>query len=153
MEEHRHSLYQQVILEHNRSPQNFWVMNDCTHRSEGLNPICGDHIWVYLDANDNKIHRLSFTGEGCAICKASASIMTCHLQGKSITAAKSAAKDFHALAQGNVSDSDDRKRFGKLIVFATIHRYPARVKCATLAWHTLLGALSNAGTVSTENTE
>ena len=153
MEEHLQSLYQQVILEHNRSPRNFFLMNDCTHRSEGFNPICGDHIWVYLHADADKIHKLSFTGEGCAICKASASIMTMHLQGMSTMEATATAKDFHLLAQGTAPNMDNKERFGKLIVFATLHRYPARVKCATLAWHTMLGALNNTATVSTEETE
>lgn len=153
MEERLQSLYQQVILEHNRSPRNFCSMDDCTHRSEGFNPICGDHLWVYLQAANDKLHRLSFTGEGCAICMASASMMTVGLQGVSIDAAMTTANDFHSLAQGTAPNMDDKERFGKLIVFATLHRYPARVKCATLAWHTLLGALNNISTVSTEETE
>ena len=153
MEEHLQSLYQQVILEHNRSPCNFCPMTDCTHRSEGFNPICGDHIWVYLHVDNDMITKLSFTGEGCAICKASASIMTVCLQGKSIAAVIAASRDFNSLAQGTAVNMNDRDRFGKMIVFATIHRYPARVKCATLAWHTLLGALNNVARISTEETE
>lgn len=150
MDEHLQSLYRQMILEHNRSPRNFFPMKGCTHCSEGFNPICGDHIWVYLHADSEKIDRLSFTGEGCAICKASASIMTECLQGKAIVEATTTAKDFYLLAQGTAPNMDDKERFGKLLVFATLHRYPARVKCATLAWHTMLGALNNTATVTTE---
>ena len=144
-------LYKQVILEHNKAPYNYKVLPDYTHCSEGYNPLCGDHIWIYLQMTDETIDKLSFTGEGCAICKASASIMTMNLQGEKIVSVRERAKGFQELAHGSLAETKlDKSRFGKLLVFSTIWRYPARVKCATLAWHAMLGAVDKKQKVSTE---
>ena len=153
---YEHSLYQQMILQHNRSPQNYRELKGCTHCSEGLNPICGDHIWVYLrveDSGDVKIIReATFTGESCAICKASASIMTLHMKDCELSLVKEKVASFQRLVQGAEKNAS-KEDFGKLLVFSTIWHYPARVKCATLAWHTMLGAVECRELVSTENDE
>lgn len=145
-------LYQQMILDHNRSPRNFTELKDPTVKAEGFNPLCGDHLWIYLKTDDEgKIQELSFQGSGCAISKASASMMTMSLKGKSKEEAEMIFKEFHRMIVGDVEPSDT-KLLGKLKVFAGICRYPSRVKCAGLAWHTLHGALENSGNtvVSTE---
>lgn len=142
----RNRLYQQVILDHNRSPHNYRQLTDHSHSSEGYNPLCGDHFWVYLRLVDGVIEEVSFTGHGCAISKASASLMTSRLVGCSPVEAQRQAELFNKLLQGE----DLRQQLGKLQVFSTIWHYPARVKCAALAWHAMCGALVAEQCVSTE---
>lgn len=145
---HTQQLYQQVILEHNRTPHNFLRLDDFTHHSEGYNPLCGDHIEVFMRVlEEQTIEKISFTGQSCAICKASASMMSITLQGQATSAAKSKMQLFQKLLQGENITKDE---LGKLLVFATIWRYPARVKCAALPWHTMRGALEACSLVSTE---
>lgn len=145
---HTQQLYQQVILEHNRTPYNFRRLDDFTHYSEGYNPLCGDHIEVFMRVlEEQTIEKISFTGQSCAICKASASMMSVALQGQATSGAKSKMQLFQKLLQGENITKDE---LGKLLVFATIWRYPARVKCAALPWHTMRGALEACSLVSTE---
>jgi nitrogen fixation protein NifU and related proteins len=132
-------LYQQVILEHNRHPRHFYELTDCTHQAEGHNPLCGDHYHVFLCVSDGgTIEDISFTGTGCAISKASLSIMTDALVGKSVDQAKETFEQFHQLVLGQC---EDHTGLGKLTVFEGVAKFPTRVKCAVLGWHTLVGAL------------
>lgn len=148
----RDELYQQVILEHNKKPRNFHEMPDATHFAEGYNPLCGDHLKVYIKVSkDNVIDEVSFVGDGCAISKASASMMTTSLKGKSVEEAKVLFEQFHALVKGNLKPDTDPNNLGKLAIFSGIWHYPARVKCASLGWHTVKGALDKTDkAVSTE---
>jgi nitrogen fixation NifU-like protein len=134
-------LYQEVILDHNKSPRNFRKCDDCNHESEGFNPLCGDHLWVYLNLEDDKIKDISFQGNGCAISKSSASLMTSLLKGKSKEDAEKLFEIFHKVVTSKVGEEIDLSELGKLAVFAGVRDYPARVKCASLAWHTMLNAL------------
>jgi len=135
-------LYQQVILEHNRHARNFHGLDRPTHQAEGYNPLCGDHYHVYLEIDDQGIiERATFEGQGCAISKASLSIMTETLQGRTPAEARSLFKDFHDLVTGRSILEATQGRLGKLAVFSGISRFPTRVKCAVLGWHALLGAL------------
>lgn len=143
-------LYQQVILEHNKKPQNFHQMEDSSHSSEGYNPVCGDHLWVYLMVKGIVISDISFQGEGCAISKASASMMTIFLKGKTAVEATALFQEFQKMIKGQLNPTVDPNQLGKLRVFAGIWQFPARVKCAILAWHTMNGALQHVNTVTTE---
>ncbi len=147
----REELYQQTILEHNRNPRNFRKLEGATHVAEGYNPLCGDHLWVYVKVNPGGIiEDAAFEGSGCAISKASASMMTVALKGKSIEEAKVLFEEFHKLVIGELKPDEQPNHLGKLTVFSGIWQYPARVKCASLGWHTMHGALENTKTVSTE---
>lgn len=143
-------LYQQMILEHNRKPRNFKKLDSPTCSAEGYNPLCGDHIWVHLKMADERIEEISFEGSGCAICKASASMMTTSLQGKDKTEADKIFGEFHRLLVGDLKPDTEENNLGKLKIFSGIWQYPSRVKCAALAWHTMKGALDNRQSVSTE---
>ena len=132
-------LYQDVILEHSKAPRNFRELQNANHKAEGYNPLCGDHFTVYLDVEGDKIHDVSFQGSGCAISKASASMMTQSVKGKSKEEAAKLFEQFHKLVTGQ--GNGDRESLGKLAVFAGVSEFPERVKCATLAWHTLQAAL------------
>ena len=149
-------LYQEVILDHNQRPRNFHALEGNARRADGHNPLCGDRLELYVDVRDGVIHDIAFVGSGCAISKASASMMTDALKGKSAGEAEDLFRIFHALVTGEsgpVSEAapDGDPRLGKLVVFAGVRDYPVRVKCATLAWHTLRAALENRGaTASTE---
>ena len=132
-------LYQQLIIDHNQNPQNFGRLENASHTAEGHNPLCGDVITVSLIKKDGIIENIAVMGSGCAISKASASIMTSTLKGMKVEDAKSLFINFHTLATTGESSKD----MGKLSVLAGVHKYPARVKCATLAWHTFQGALNN----------
>lgn len=134
-------LYQNVILDHNRSPRNFRRMDDATGHAEGRNPLCGDHleVWLKLD-EDGTIADVSFEGAGCAISKASASLMTQAVKGKSRDEALQLFEGFHGLVTGR---SEDAKALGKLAVFSGVAEYPVRVKCASLSWHTMKAALAS----------
>jgi len=134
-------LYQQVILDHNKSPRNFRLMGNATQHAEGYNPLCGDHIDVYLLIEDGIIKDVSFKGEGCAISKASASLMTSILKGKSKEEAEKLFEKFHDLVTGKLGDSPSIEDLGKLAVFAGVQEFPVRVKCASLAWHTMINAI------------
>ncbi|MGQ0534505.1 MAG: Fe-S cluster assembly sulfur transfer protein SufU [Methanobacteriota archaeon] len=145
-------LYQEVILDHSRRPHNFRILTEATRRAEGDNPLCGDQVTVFLRLGaDDRIDEVAFQGHGCAISKASASLMTDAVKGKTVSEAQALFDRFHHMVTGA---RDDRERLGKLAVFSGVSDYPARVKCATLAWHTLRAALQGRPeTVSTEEGE
>jgi nitrogen fixation NifU-like protein len=141
-------LYQEVILEHSKHPRNYRALDAANHKAEGFNPLCGDHFTIYADVKDGTIHDLSFQGTGCAISKASASMMTQSLKGKSAVEAEELFTRFHDLVTGQGGSAD---AVGKLAVFAGVSEFPLRVKCATLAWHALRAALrGDQHAVSTE---
>ncbi len=142
-------LYQDVILEHSKAPRNFRELAAANHKAEGFNPLCGDHFTVYLNLEGDSIQDVSFQGSGCAISKASASMMTQTLKGKSKEEATKLFEKFHALVTGH--GNGDQEALGKLAVFSGVSEFPVRVKCATLAWHTLQAALEGKqDAVSTE---
>jgi nitrogen fixation NifU-like protein len=132
-------LYQQLIIDHNQNPRNYCKLENANHSADGLNPLCGDEITVSLIEKDGIIEDIAFMGSGCAISKASASIMTSTVKGMKVKDAKALFDNFHTLATTGESPGD----MGKLSVLAGVHKYPARVKCATLAWHTFWGALND----------
>lgn len=132
-------LYQEVILDHNRRPRNFGTLPAANAQAEGHNPLCGDRVTVYLDVTDGLIRDLAFQGSGCAISTASASLMTEALKGRSIEAARQLFETFHDLVTTGAGEGSED--LGKLAVFSGVREFPMRVKCATLAWHTLLAAL------------
>lgn len=135
-------LYQEVIVDHNRSPRNFGKMENPDRVAEGFNPLCGDRLNLYLKLDHDRITDLSFDGSGCAISVASASLMTDALKGKSVADAEKVFNEFHHLVTENKSnDPDEVERLGKLAALLGVKDYPARVKCATLCWHTLHSAL------------
>ena len=133
-------LYQQVILDHNKNPRNFHDMPDATNRVDGYNPLCGDHYTIFLKRDGDTIKDVSFTGSGCAISKASASVMSSTLKGKSKDEADQLFETFHRLVTGDQSGLSAAD-LGRLAAFSGVSEFPARVKCATLAWHTLRSAL------------
>ena len=138
----RSELYQQVILEHNKKPKNYGELPHPTHKAEGYNPLCGDHLHIYLQVNkDNVIEQVNFTGDGCAISRASASMMTQSLKGKNVAEAATLFEEFHKLVTGQLDPDKEANQLGKLSIFSGIWHFPARVKCAILSWHTLKGAL------------
>ena len=145
-------LYQQMILDHNRKPKNFREIENPSHQAEGFNPLCGDHLWVYLLVDDvGYLADISFKGSGCAISKASASMMTAALKGRSVEEAEAMFGLFNDLLKGRSAPSIGAGDLGKLKVFSGICQFPSRVKCASLAWHALNGALkSRSGPVCTE---
>jgi len=143
-------LYQQVILDHNKNPRNFHDMPDATNRVDGYNPLCGDHYTIYLQLDGDVIRDVGFTGNGCAISKASASVMSSTVKGKTAAEADELFDTFHKLVTGSPGGLDPAD-LGRLAAFSGVSEFPARVKCATLAWHTLRSALHGEGqTVSTE---
>src|SRR6478672_3438694 len=142
-------LYQQVILDHNKKPRNFRKIEPATHTAEGHNPLCGDQLTIYLDMADDEVHDVSFEGSGCAISKASASMMTQAVKGKSKQHAEQLFKEFHSMVTGEL-DEDVDSELGNLQIFAGVKEFPVRVKCATLPWHTLHAALNKQNLVSTE---
>ncbi len=136
-------LYQQVILDHNKSPKNFREMEDATRRVEAYNPLCGDHYTVYLKMDGGKVAEMSFRGVGCAISKASASVMTSVVRGKSREEALKMFEDFHSLVTGEMNGEARLETLGKLAAFGGVSEFPARVKCAILPWHALRSALTS----------
>jgi len=142
-------LYQETILDHGRAPRNFGKLDDCTHEANGDNPLCGDKIHLYVTLDGDTVSDISFDGSGCAISTASASLMTEALKGKSIAEAMALFERLHATVTGQ-GDSDEEVDLGKLAVFEGVREYPLRVKCATLAWHTLRSALEDGSTATTE---
>lgn len=145
-------LYQEVILDHHKHPRNFGRLANANRHAEGFNPLCGDRITVYARVEDDAIRDLSFEGSGCAICMASASLMTDELAGKSIDDAETLFIQFHDLVTGESAKSPDVDALGKLAVFMGVREFPVRVKCATLPWHALRSALKDGekAPVSTE---
>jgi nitrogen fixation NifU-like protein len=141
MNQELRELYQQVILDHNKSPRNFRKMENATQFAEGYNPLCGDHLDVFLLIEDGVVKDDSFKGEGCAISKASASLMTSILKGKRVEEAEKLFEKFHSLVTGKIGDNVNIDELGKLAVFAGVQEFPVRVKCASLAWHTMMNAL------------
>jgi len=143
-------LYQEVIFDHNRNPRNFRVMEDADRKVEGFNPLCGDRLTLFLKMDGDKITDASFQGSGCAISTASVSLMTEIVKGQTEAEAEALFKLFHEMTTGK-EEQIDLEAIGKLAVLAGVREYPARVKCATLAWHTLDAALKNEETsISTE---
>jgi nitrogen fixation NifU-like protein len=143
-------LYQEVILDHNKKPRNYGRLEDATHRAEGLNPLCGDHIWVYLRLHDACIDAIGFEGQSCAICKASASMMTHAVKGKRREEAETLAAEFRDMSLGKLDPQATGHHLGRLAVFAGVRDLPTRVKCAVLPWHTLHAALNALAQASTE---
>jgi nitrogen fixation NifU-like protein len=133
-------LYQQVILDHNKNPRNFRELPEADRKVEGYNPLCGDHYTVFVRFDDQNIAEVSFTGSGCAISKASASVMSSTVKGKSKEEAERLFDTFHRLVTGEGSSLSEAD-LGRLAAFSGVSEFPARVKCATLAWHTLRTAL------------
>ncbi len=134
-------LYQEVILDHNKKPRNFRKLEDANRKAEGFNPLCGDQITLYLKVDDAGVIRdVGFQGSGCAISKASASLMTSLVKEKSADEAEALFGRFHQLVTSD--DAPDPESLGKLAVFSGVREFPARVKCASLAWHTLRSALA-----------
>ena len=134
-------LYQEVILDHNKKPRNFGVLENATQVAQGHNPLCGDNVTVYLHVEGDTIQDISFNGSGCAISKASASLMTSALKGKTVAEAETIFQSFRELVTGPEASEEVLEEMGKLAVFSGVRDYPARVKCASLAWHTVHNAL------------
>src|SRR5215469_770046 len=148
------SLYQEVILDHSKKPHNYRVMDGADREADGYNPLCGDKVRIYLKLDGDRISDISFLGSGCAISTASASILTDTLKGRTQAEADALFKTFHDLVTGKDSANKENPGLGKLAVFSGVYEFPARVKCATLAWHTMRSALSGSQEVtSTEGTD
>lgn len=143
-------LYQQVILDHNKKPRNFHKLETANHRAEGYNPLCGDQLNVYLELEDDRVKDISFEGSGCAISKASASMMTQAVKGKTKQETESLFEEFHRMVTGRLDADKEDNHLGRLTIFEGVREFPVRVKCATLSWHTLHAALNNQDAVSTE---
>jgi nitrogen fixation NifU-like protein len=137
-------LYQEVILDHNRRPRNFGTLADATRIANGHNPLCGDKLKLYLKLDGDRIENIAFEGSGCAISKASASLMTDAVKGHSKGEALELFDRFHHVVTTPMDETIDEESVGKLAVLAGVREYPARVKCASLAWHTLKAALEGA---------
>ena len=146
-------LYQEVILDHNKSPRNNRALDDADRRADGYNPLCGDRVTVFVNIEGDIVKDVTFEGSGCAISTASASLMTQSLKGKTLEEAKALFTRFHGLVTGEPAEVEQGSNpgLGKLEVFSGVCKYPARVKCATLAWHTVNAALDKSDdVVSTE---
>ena len=144
-------LYQEVILDHNRSPRNFRTMAHANRKAEGYNPLCGDQVTVYLDLEDGVIKDISFQGSGCAISKASASMMTAELKGKTEAEAEELFENVHRMLKGELGNNGmaGARGMGKLAILSGVCKFPARVKCASLAWHTVHSALQGGEELAT----
>ncbi|HUO84747.1 MAG TPA: SUF system NifU family Fe-S cluster assembly protein [Thermoanaerobaculia bacterium] len=134
-------LYQQTILDHNRNPQHFRKLDDANRTAEGYNPLCGDHYTIYLKVNDDVVEAVGFQGSGCAISKASASVMSTLVKGKRASEIEAIFEQFTGMVKGELSQQES-ERLGKLAVFAGVREFPTRTKCATLAWHAVVSALA-----------
>ena len=145
-------LYQEVILDHNRKPRNWGSLAAATHRAEGHNPLCGDHISVTLEVAGDTVEAINFQGEACAICKASASMMTTAVKGRNRGNAEELIGEFRDMATGKL-DLSQPHHLGRLTVFAGVRDLPTRVKCAILPWHTLHAALNSIASTTTEADE
>ncbi|MBP6058336.1 MAG: SUF system NifU family Fe-S cluster assembly protein [Nitrosomonas sp.] len=146
---HTNSLYQEVILDHNRKPRNYGKLDHASHQAVGHNPLCGDRLDITLQLEHDQINSIAFQGESCAICKASASMMTAAVKGKSRCDAETLIHEFRELATGKL-DLNHPHHLGRLTVFSGIRDLPTRVKCAILPWHTLHAALNSIASTSTE---
>jgi nitrogen fixation NifU-like protein len=144
------SLYQEVILDHNRKPRNYGTLEHPSHHAVGHNPLCGDRLDIALQIDNDHINQIAFQGESCAICKASASMMTTAVKGKNCSDAETLIQEFRQMAVGKL-DLDHPHHLGRLTVFSGIRDLPTRVKCAILPWHTLHAALNAISSVSTES--
>jgi nitrogen fixation protein NifU and related proteins len=143
-------LYQQVILDHNKKPRNFRKLEGANHSAEGYNPLCGDHLTVYLQLENEAVKDVSFEGSGCAISKAAASMMTQAVKGKSKPEVEKLFQEFHTMVTGDSEEEIGSNQLGNLKIFAGVREFPVRVKCATLSWHTMHAALNNQAIISTE---
>jgi nitrogen fixation NifU-like protein len=143
-------LYQQVILDHNKKPRNFRRLENANHSAEGYNPLCGDHLTVYLQLENEGIKDVSFEGSGCAISKAAASMMTQAVKGKTKDEAEKLFGEFHNMVTVEDTEPIEDTALGNLRIFSGVREFPVRVKCATLPWHTLHAALNNQELISTE---
>jgi nitrogen fixation NifU-like protein len=143
------ALYQEVILDHNRKPRNYGALPNASHHAEGHNPLCGDRITVALHLDGERVEAIAFEGESCAICKASASMMTVSVKGKSRVEAEALIREFREMATGKLA-TDRLVHIGRLSVFAGVRDLPTRVKCAILPWHTLSAAFNSVEKTSTE---
>jgi nitrogen fixation NifU-like protein len=151
MSDDLNDIYQDVILDHNRNPRNFRPLPEANLQAEGDNPLCGDHFTVFLKLDNDVIRDVSFQGAGCAISKASASLMTEQLKGKTVAEARGCFAQFQRmLATGDAGE--DEEAMGSLCALGGVHKFPMRVKCAILSWHAMLAALNGETIVSTEKT-
>lgn len=144
-------LYQQVILDHNKKPRNFRRLEDATSTAEGFNPLCGDQLTVYMLMDEGRIKEISFEGSGCAISKAAASMMTQSVKGKTREEAEVLFQEFHRMVTGELDIEQTPNHLGNLKIFAGVRDFPARVKCASLSWHTLHAALEGQAATTTES--
>ena len=143
-------LYQQVILDHNKKPRNFRKLETANHTAEGYNPLCGDQLTIYMNLEDDRVTDVGFEGSGCAISKASASMMTQAVKGKSKEQAETLFQQFHSMVTGEFDEENEENTLGNLKIFAGVREFPVRVKCATLPWHTMHAALNKEEQASTE---
>ena len=143
-------LYQQVILDHNKKPRNFKKLENAEFSAEGFNPLCGDQLTVYLNLDEGIVSDISFEGSGCAISKAAASMMTQAVKQKTKAQAEELFQEFHSMVTGELDEEIEENHLGNLKIFAGVRDFPVRVKCATLAWHTLHAALNKEAQVTTE---
>jgi nitrogen fixation NifU-like protein len=143
-------LYQEMILDHNKNPRNFKELAHPTHKSEGYNPLCGDHYTLYLQVEDGKIADVGFDGAGCAISKSSASIMTTCLKGSTVEEAGQMFDNFHRMLTEEAKPEDLPGKLCKIVALQGVKAFPTRIKCATLVWHTLKSALEGKEEISTE---
>ena len=143
-------LYQETILEHNKNPRNFRAIEDADKTALGNNPLCGDALEVYVKMEGDRVADVAFRGSGCAISKASASMMTEAAKGKSREEVEALFDEFHRMVTGGLDIETDENSLGKLRIFAGVLEFPARVKCASLSWHTLSAALEGESEISTE---
>ena len=143
-------LYQEVILDHNKNPRNFREIPAADRTADGNNPLCGDALRVYVELEDERVKDVAFKGSGCAISKASASMMTQVVKGKTREETEVLFDEFHRMVLGELDEEREENHLGKLKIFAGVREFPARVKCASLSWHTLHAALTGEEEVSTE---
>ena len=143
-------LYQEVILDHNKNPRNFREIKDADKHADGNNPLCGDQLRVFLSMDGDRVEDVAFIGSGCAISKASASMMTQTVKGKTKSEAEILFTEFRKMVVGELDPENDENHLGKLRIFAGVLEFPARVKCASLSWHTVHAALNDEEEVSTE---
>ena len=144
------TLYQEVILDHNRKPRNYGPLAQASHKAEGHNPLCGDHLKLALALDGERINEIAFEGESCAICKASASMMTATVKGKTRQEAETLIQEFRDMATGKLDFNAQPHHLGRLTVFAGVRDLPTRVKCAILPWHTLHAAFNAVASTTTE---
>ena len=142
-------LYQEVILDHNKRPRNFRELEEADRKAEGFNPLCGDHLTLFVNIDGDRVVDVTFQGAGCAISKASASLMTEGVKGKTLSEVETLYQDFRAMVTGEPGKTPDSSRLGKLAVFAGVCEFPVRVKCATLPWRTLQAAVNDQKSIAT----